>query len=379
MGSYPEQLMEERDTLSAAIETTVTKAGESGNGLSDDDKKAIETRQARVSAIDSELTIIAAEQDSQRKANEFAAKFMRTPKPPAEEREAHRKSETTGRAFVGSEEFRSYDFHGKVGVEFTEEGAWFEQRAPLMTTDLPKMIGTGTFAIAEPNETTPLFGLIGSEQVSSGSFEYVSYTLVNNADVVPEGAVKPESELVENIVPGALETIAHWTQVTRQTLEDANRVRSIIDGKLKEGVNKKVHDQIVAAFLAADAPDRHRSRPPRRHPQRDRHRAGRRVRPQRAPPQPDGLGGSRHRTDARVRGRCRTSAVVLGTVHRPVGGAARRHRDGRQLQAGGHPVLPERGRRVRHRLPRRHLHEQHLHDPRGASRQARHHAAGRAL
>lgn len=254
MGSYPEQLMEERDTLSAAIETTVTKAGESGNGLSDDDKKAIETRQARVSAIDSELTIIAAEQDSQRKANEFAAKFMRTPKPPAEEREAHRKMESTGAAFIGSEEFRAYDFHGKVGVEFTEERAWFETRAPLMTSDLPKMIGTGTFAIAEPDEATPLFGLIGSEQVSSGSFEYVSYTLDNNAAIVPEGTVKPESTIVENIVPGALDTIAHWTQVTRQTLEDSARVRSIIDGKLKEGVNKKVHDEIVAALLAATLP-----------------------------------------------------------------------------------------------------------------------------
>ena len=254
MGSYPEQLMEERETLSAAIETTVNTAGESGQGLSDDDKKQIETRQARVKAIDSELTIIANEQDSLRKANEFAARFMRTPKPPAEEREAARKMESTGQAFVGSEEFRSYDFHGKVGMEVTEEGAWFETRAPLMTTDLPKMIGTGTFAIAEPTEATPLFGLIGSEQVSSGSFEYVSYTLTNNAAVVPEGTVKPESELVENIVPGTLETVAHWTQVTRQTLEDSSRVRSIIDGKLRDGVNKKVHDQIVAALLAANLP-----------------------------------------------------------------------------------------------------------------------------
>lgn len=250
--NYVEQLMEEREALSSAIESTIAGAAEKG-GLSDDEKKAIETRQARVTAIDGELTIIAGEQDSRRKAGEFAAKFLRQPKPQAEQREAA-KIESVGSAFVGSDEFRGYDFHGATRRVEVNEPDQYEQRAPLMTTDLPTTIGKSVVSIAQPTQATPLFGLVGSEQIGTGSFEYVSYTMTNNADVVAEGAVKPESTFTEAIVPGTLDTIAHWTQVTRQALEDSARVRSIIDGKLVEGVNKKVHDSIVDALVAAVLP-----------------------------------------------------------------------------------------------------------------------------
>jgi len=252
MATYYETLLEERDTLSGSIEQTVTKAQDNG-GLGDDDKTQITRMQKRVADIDGELTILATEQDSLRKANDFAARFLRSPKPaPAEQRSPV--MESVGSAFVGSAEFREYDFRGKTHrFEFTEPDS-YESRAPLMTTDLPTSIGKSVVSIAEPTQSTPLFGLVGSEQISTGSFEYVSYALDNNADVVAEGAVKPESTLTESIVPGTLDTIAHWTQVTRQALEDSNRVRSIIDGKLTEGVQKKVHDSIVAALTAATLP-----------------------------------------------------------------------------------------------------------------------------
>lgn len=254
MPTYAEQLMEERDTLSAAIETTVTESQESNAGLSDDAKAKIKGMQTRVASIDETLGVIATEQDSTRKAYEFAARFTRTPK--VEEREPAKSEHTSwGRAFVESVEFREYDGHGKTGrFEVTEPDNPFERRAPLMTSDLPKTIGASVISIAEPDEATPLFAVVGQEQVSTGSFEYVSYTMDNNAAVVPEGTVKPESTITENIVPGTLDTIAHWTQVTRQTLEDSARVRSIIDGKLRDGVNKKVHDSIVDALLAAVLP-----------------------------------------------------------------------------------------------------------------------------
>ena len=249
--NYAESLLEERDTLSAAIEETITRAQETG-GLSDEDKSHIEARQARVKNIDGELTIISAEQDSLRKASEFASRFVRQPKPAkAEERTA--KVESVGTAFVGSDEFRSYDFHGSSKrFEYAEPD--YEARAPLMTTDLPTSIGKSVVSVQEPTQSTPLFGLVGQEQISTGSFEYVSYALTNNAAVVAEGAVKPESTIEESIVPGTLDTIAHWIQVTRQALEDSARIRSLIDGKLTEGVQAKVHDSIVDALVGAVLP-----------------------------------------------------------------------------------------------------------------------------
>jgi|SRR5215471_913129 len=254
MPSYYETLMEERDTLSGTIEQTVTAAQDRG-GLSDDDKTSIAKMQKRVADIDGELTILATEQDSLRKANEFAARFMRTPKPAAEQRAPQ--MESVGSGFVGSDEFRSYGSnpHGKSDYyESTKGDPFGEQRAPAETGAFPGSIKASQITVPEPSAQFPLFGLVGMEQVSTGTFEYVRTVWVDGAAVVPEGDAKPESTITEQITPGALDTIAHWTQVTRQALEDSARIRSIIDGKLTEGVQKKVHDSIVDELAASNLP-----------------------------------------------------------------------------------------------------------------------------
>lgn len=245
MPSYYETLMEERDTLSGTIEQTVTAAQDKG-GLSDDDKTSIAKMQKRVADIDGELTILATEQDSLRKANEFAARFMRTPKAPVETRAAE--VETVGSGFVASDEFRSY------GTNPRGKSDYWEYRAPTETGGLPGSIKASQINVPEPTEQFPLFGLVGTEQVSTGSFEYVRTNWVDGAAVVPEGDAKPESTFTETITPGALDTIAHWTQVTRQALEDGPRIRSLIDGKLTEGVNRKVHQSIGAELAASTLP-----------------------------------------------------------------------------------------------------------------------------
>ena len=253
MATYYEALLEERDTLSAAIESTVTKAQETG-GLTDEDKAGIGARQKRVAEIDSELTILATEQESLRKANEFAARFLRSPKPAKVEERAAAAAETIGAAFIGSAEFRGYEFAGKSRTFEYTGPAPGETRAPLMTSDFPSSIGRTVVSVTEPTAATPLFGLVDAQQVAGGSFDYVAIALDNQAAVVPEGTPKPESTLTETITSGTLDTIAHWTQVTRQALEDSARIRSIIDGKLSDGVQKKVHDSIVAALTGADLP-----------------------------------------------------------------------------------------------------------------------------
>lgn len=254
--TYYETLLEERETLSGTIEQTVTSAQDNG-GLRDDDKTKITGMQKRVADIDAELTILVTEQDSLRKANEFAAKFMRPPRPAAEERSAKPEHTTLGEAFIASDEWKGYEGHGnsrKFEFRDGEDGGGAEYRAALLTTDFPATIGKTRVSVLEPTAQFPLFGVVNLEQVGTGSFEYVTYALVNNAAVVPEGTPKPESDITETVTPGTLDTIAHWVQVTRQALEDSARIRSIIDGKLTEGVQRKVHDSIVAALAAAALP-----------------------------------------------------------------------------------------------------------------------------
>ena len=51
-----------------------------------------------------------------------------------------------------------------------------------------------------------------------------------------------------------LDTLAHWIQITRQALEDATYIRSVIEGKLRRGVTLAIVDQIQAAITAATLP-----------------------------------------------------------------------------------------------------------------------------
>ncbi|MDK4627576.1 phage major capsid protein, partial [Kingella kingae] len=60
--------------------------------------------------------------------------------------------------------------------------------------------------------------------------------LTNNADVVAEGTLKPESTLTFEPTSAPVVTIAHWIQATRQILSDAPMLESYISTRLIQGL-----------------------------------------------------------------------------------------------------------------------------------------------
>jgi HK97 family phage major capsid protein len=153
--------------------------------------------------------------------------------------------------FIASEQFRNYHFHG------TSSQVEIETRAPIATTDpvFEPLFRPAQISIAEPTISLPMFDLVTVEPVSTGSVEWVQYALdPNAAAVVPEGGVKPESGFAGTPGAATLDNWAHWVQVTRQALEDSQRLRSIIDTQMRNGVSRKVHDSISAALVAATLP-----------------------------------------------------------------------------------------------------------------------------
>jgi HK97 family phage major capsid protein len=90
--------------------------------------------------------------------------------------------------------------------------------------------------------------------VSSGVVEWVVVAGDPKAQVVAEGVAKPEATLTFTPVSAPLDTLAHWVQITRQALEDATYIRSVIEGKLRRGVTLAIVDQIQAAIVAATVP-----------------------------------------------------------------------------------------------------------------------------
>ena len=130
-----------------------------------------------------------------------------------------------------------------------------EVRALLTTDDAPGsawMPSPPKYVAEAPSFSTPLLDAITRVPVSSGSVDIVSYAnAATGADVVAEGAAKPEATLATTVSSKSLETIAAWVQVSRQLMQDAPSARNIIDNQLTRGILTKLESQVVGVIDAA--------------------------------------------------------------------------------------------------------------------------------
>lgn len=158
-------------------------------------------------------------------------------------------TETTSptQAFVESAEFRTYGGHGTSGRVGLEN--YLEFRAAITTANLsiPHYVHTPVEQTFSPI-LTPLVNVV---RVSSGVVDWVVIGADPTAAVVAEGAAKPEAAATFTPATSSLDTIAHWYQITRQALDDASYIRSLLEGKLRRGLLKKVDADLLAAIAAA--------------------------------------------------------------------------------------------------------------------------------
>lgn len=61
-----------------------------------------------------------------------------------------------------------------------------------------------------------------------------------------EGDLKPEASVTFTDAEAIAATIAHWSKVRKQALADLPAMKSIIDGRLRYGVERRLQDEIVA-------------------------------------------------------------------------------------------------------------------------------------
>jgi len=88
--------------------------------------------------------------------------------------------------------------------------------------------------------------LIPSGQTSSNTIQRTEEDVfTNNADMVAEGATKPESDITFKRGQVAVEKIAHWLRASSEVLSDAPMLRSYIDNRLTYGVNFKEEDALL--------------------------------------------------------------------------------------------------------------------------------------
>lgn len=146
------------------------------------------------------------------------------------------------------------------GAEFVESGVYQEAAESgfksVSRLELKNTIGTVQAAgniqatqlgLVLPNQQRlTIRDLLAGGKMSGSSLEYVQEkTWTNNADVVTEGAAKPESDLEFEDKDAKAVTIAHWLKVTTQMLSDAPALEAYINNRLRHGVDIKLERQIL--------------------------------------------------------------------------------------------------------------------------------------
>ena len=100
------------------------------------------------------------------------------------------------------------------------------------TTQASNSVSRTTFAppaelgiVTDPRQVLALESLFGHVFINSSAYQYVKYGYVTTETatgpaVTAEAAAKPEANYSGTIVNGAVSTIAGWTKVTEQMLQD---------------------------------------------------------------------------------------------------------------------------------------------------------------
>ena len=252
---YLDDLLEKRSSLDEQLETINDRAAAETRALTEPERESAEDLRKRIGIIDERLSDHVAQAEARRAHQTRMGKLERRRADVPEQRTGSPQQEFTspGRAFIESEEFRSYPGRGQGRAFEVQDFLGLEQRALITTASLaiPKFVWAPVEPVAP---VSPLLEVIGTVSVSSGSVEWVEVGADPVAAIVAEGLAKPEATIAITPKSAALDTIAHWVQITRQAMDDATYIRSLIETKLRRGLLRKVESEVAVALAAATLP-----------------------------------------------------------------------------------------------------------------------------
>lgn len=240
----------ERATLEGNIEALMAR--------DDFDPSAKDFTEARgmADALDSKIKSIIEWNGRKAAANELDAISVRHKKDNEQKQTREEAALTIGEAWVRSKQYNDYKdvAKGHSGILNLPFDA-IQTRAPLLTDTFPGIVPPTRIRPSEaPASQTPLLDLVNTIQVATGSVEWVYYPAAGatGADVVPEGAPKPEGAIAVELRTITLDTIAVWVQYSRQFGEDSSALVGFLNAALRRGILDK-REAAVAAALLGDA------------------------------------------------------------------------------------------------------------------------------
>lgn len=162
-----------------------------------------------------------------------------------------RDTRSLGDQFVADPQYRAFIQAG--GHRRT--GGWTSPAVDLHATTLTEGSGSGGPLLVP--DTRPGFipllfkRLVVADLIAPGTTDgnliqfMKETTFTNAAAAVAEAGLKPESTLVFAAATSAVQKIAHWIPVTEEMLEDFAQTRSIIDARLRLGLDLVEEDQLL--------------------------------------------------------------------------------------------------------------------------------------
>ena len=152
---------------------------------------------------------------------------------------AKERTYTAGQRFVESDDFKAFAEQnrpkGRVIIDVKDISS--------LTTDAAGSVGAfienqQVGMVPIPQRRMTIRSLIAPGETNSNTIEYDREKVFTNAAApVADGATKPQSEIQFEEATATVRTIAHWMRVNVQTLADAPALRSIIDNRLRYGLN----------------------------------------------------------------------------------------------------------------------------------------------
>lgn len=163
-------------------------------------------------------------------------------------RDGEEQHKSAGELFVGSDQYKQMVQNGEQKSAPVQFKSFFRKDLTSAADSAGSLVVPNRVpgVVAGPDRELRLRDLMNVQETDSNAIEYVQETgFTNNAAMVAEGTLKPQSNITFDVNTATVKTLAHWIPATRQILSDAAQLRNYINNRLTYGLKLVEESQIL--------------------------------------------------------------------------------------------------------------------------------------
>ena len=256
-----ERLRGERQVAADYIEHTMEAVQSEQRDLSETEQRSLTTHRERMEEIDHQLKPLVEYEQVRASAVTIDDRLLRR----GDRRDERRQPDGGGEAlrsfgdlYIESEAYQHRGISATYSDDDVDATRLAMQTRALLTTGaapgsamLPR---PERYEAAMPDLLTPLLDAVTRVTVTTGSVDVITWSEFSGADVVAEGAQKPELATPVGVESLPLQTIAGHVKYTRQLAEDVPAFAAYLSQGITREMLRKMQGRVSAAVAAASLP-----------------------------------------------------------------------------------------------------------------------------